>query len=269
MKTKIIFASILLACSSVFAQAPLFPHTVTTSPATSAEQIASFGVSDATSDLFEITNSSQLATQFIPTLWAHQQSDNRFVLRLFASTNTTQDNGTSPLMIFRTELRSALNLNAPTEGNTFPWGIVAANVGTRPLFAWENGNTQLMRIAANGNVTIGTALTPTAYKLAVGGKIIAEELKVKLQSAGWPDYVFGEDYILPTLAEVEKQIKENGHLKNVPSATEIKTNGLEVGEMARIQQEKIEELTLYIIELNKRLEAQDKRMQLLEATINN
>ncbi len=119
-----------------------------------------------------------------------------------------------------------------------------------------------------GSISIGTQLTPIGYKLAVGGKIIAEELKVQLQ-AQWPDYVFSKDYKLPSLAEVEKQIKEKGHLANVPSAKEVEANGFEVGEMARIQQEKIEELTLYIIELNKKLEAQDKKLLELEAKINN
>ena len=267
MKSKFIIAGVLLISSTVFPQAPLFPHTVTTSIFTSAEQVASFGVSDTTTDFLEITNSSQLANQFLPTIWAHQQSDNRFVCRLFASTNTSQDNGATPLMIFRTELRNALNLNAPTEGNTFPWGNLAANVAVRPLFAWENGNTQLMRIAANGNVTIGTSLTPN-YKLAVGGKIIAEELKVKLQSAGWPDYVFAKDYQLPTINQVEKQIQLYGHLTNMPSALDVHNNGIEVGEMARLQQEKIEELMLYIIQLNKKLETQEKKIQLLVSKAN-
>jgi hypothetical protein len=125
-----------------------------------------------------------------------------------------------------------------------------------------------------GNVGIGTVTPPADYKLAVAGKIIAEELKVQLQ-AQWPDYVFTNDYKLPTLAEVEKQIKEKGHLSNVPSACEVKENGFEVGEMARIQQEKIEELTLYIIEQNKinekqsiELEKQNKKIEELKTLIN-
>jgi hypothetical protein len=125
-----------------------------------------------------------------------------------------------------------------------------------------------------GSVSIGTELTPLGYNLAVGGKIIAEELKVQLQ-AQWPDYVFTKDYQLPTIAEVEKQIKEKGHLANVPSAKEVEENGFEVGEMARIQQEKIEELTLYIIEQNKinekqssELENQNKKIEELKTMIN-
>lgn len=127
-----------------------------------------------------------------------------------------------------------------------------------PLIWGDFANDQLK---FNGNVSIGTQLTPGGYKLAVGGKIIAEELKIQLQSSPWPDYVFSSDYKLPTLEEVEKQIKEKGHLVNVPSACEIEENGFEVGNMTVIQQEKIEELTLYIIEQNKINEKQNTELE--------
>ncbi len=255
---KIAFFIVLTINSIVYAQSQ-FQNIATSNG--SAERVSVFGVDDVSNSFLEITNSTLDANKFIPTLWAHQQADNRFVIRHFATTNSTNDNGTTPLMIFRAEIRNQLNLSAPNEA-PFPWGSSPANVANRPLFAWENGNTQLMRIAANGNITIGTVLTPSTYKFAVGGKIIAEELKVQLQSQ-WPDYVFSKDYQLPTLAQVEKQIKEKGHLANVPTACEIETNGFEVGEMARIQQQKIEELTLYIIELNKKLETQNKKIEAL------
>ncbi|WP_432671534.1 hypothetical protein [Flavobacterium sp. SM2513] len=147
----------ILSYSLISAQAP-FPHI--TSSTFNAERVASFGVLDVSTDFLEITNSSQFDGSFIPSIWAHQQSDNRFVLRHFATTNTTQDFGTIPLMIFRTEIRNNLNMIAPS-GGSFPWGTTASNVATRPLFAWENGNVQLMRILANGFVGIGTT-TPTA-----------------------------------------------------------------------------------------------------------
>ena len=228
----------------------------------SAERVIKFGVDDcAATEFLEITNSTNSNNQFAPTYWAHHQADNRTIMRFFVTTNSPQDNGSNPLMVFRAETRNSLNLTAPNEV-AYPWGSTGANLINRPLFAWENGNTQLMRIAANGNITIGTTLTPIAYKLAVGGKIIAEELKVQLQ-AQWPDYVFKKKYKLPTLAEVEKQIQDKGHLLNMPSAIEIEKNGFDVGEMARIQQEKIEELTLYIIELNKKLDLQNDKIKLL------
>lgn len=91
------------------------------------------------------------------------------------------------------------------------------------------------------------------YKLFVKGGILTEEVRVSLNSA-WADYVFDEKYKLPSLEEVEKHIQTKGHLINVPNAKEVSENGIEVGEMLKIQQEKIEELTLYIIKLNKEVE---------------
>lgn len=109
-------------------------------------------------------------------------------------------------------------------------------------------------ITNNGNVGIGTE-TPDA-KLAVNGDIHSKEVRIDLNN--WPDYVFDQNYILPTIAQAEQHIKEKGHLINMPSAETIETKGLELGEITRLQQEKIEELTLYIIELNKRIERLEK-----------
>lgn len=109
-----------------------------------------------------------------------------------------------------------------------------------------------------GNVGIGTTTVPSTYKLAVNGKIISEEIKVQLQ-ANWPDYVFAKDYQLPTLEEVEAHIHEKGRLINLPPAQEVEANGLEVGEMNRLLLEKIEELTLYILEQNERIEVLEQK----------
>jgi len=121
-----------------------------------------------------------------------------------------------------------------------------------------------MRIQTNGTISIATTLNPTGYKLAVGGKIIAEELKVQLQTAPWPDYVFEPDYKLPTLAEVEKHIAEKGHLENIPSASEVKANGFEVGEMNRLLLQKVEELTLYLVDQNKKIEGLEAEIKALK-----
>ncbi len=102
-----------------------------------------------------------------------------------------------------------------------------------------------------GNVGIGTT-TPGSWKLAVNGNIRAKEIKVE---TGWADYVFKEGYDLPTLEEVEKHIQEKGHLMNIPSEAEVLQNGIQLGEMNKLLLEKIEELTLYIIEQEKRIEA--------------
>ncbi len=109
-------------------------------------------------------------------------------------------------------------------------------------------------LIANGNVGIGTN-DPGAYKLAVNGKIHAQEVRVDL--VGWPDYVFEENYSLPTLHQVEQHIAEKGHLINIPSAKEVEKNGVQLGEMNKKLLEKIEELTLYAIAQEKKLKEQE------------
>ncbi len=101
-----------------------------------------------------------------------------------------------------------------------------------------------------GAVGIGTTNT-AGYKLAVNGNIRSKEVVVE---TGWADYVFAKDYKLPSLKDVEKYIKENNHLPEIPSAEEIQINGLKVGEVQTKMMQKIEELTLYIIEMKKEIE---------------
>jgi len=102
-------------------------------------------------------------------------------------------------------------------------------------------------------VTINTSYIPTDYVVAVGGDIIAEGVRVELET-NWPDYVFTSTYNLMPLAQVEQFIEENGHLPNVPSAQTMEEEGIDLGDMVTKQMEKIEELTLYIIELQKEVE---------------
>ena len=90
------------------------------------------------------------------------------------------------------------------------------------------------------------------YKLRVYGKIISEEVRVQLKTA-WPDYVFSKNYKLRSLPEIEKYIKENNHLPNMPAAAEVEKSGIALGEMQTKMMEKIEELTLYLIEANKKI----------------
>jgi len=118
----------------------------------------------------------------------------------------------------------------------------------------HNGLTDgfdLLTINNSGNVGIGTA-DAKGYKLAVAGNMIAESVKVKLQGA-WPDFVFSNAYELPTLQETEKQIRDKGHLPGIPTAAEVKANGIDLGEMNAKLLQKIEELTLYILEQDKRI----------------
>jgi hypothetical protein len=105
----------------------------------------------------------------------------------------------------------------------------------------------------NFPITSGAVNNVANYNLFVKGGILTEEVRVSLATT-WADYVFSKDYKMPTLPELEKQIQAKGHLPNMPSAQEVKDNGIELGEMAKMQQEKIEELTLYIIQINKELQ---------------
>jgi len=100
--------------------------------------------------------------------------------------------------------------------------------------------------------------------MAVAGNIITEKVKVKLQSAGWPDYVFAQHYQLPSLKDIEEFIKGNNHLPGVPSAKEVENNGLDLGDNQAVLLKKIEELTLYVIELNKRADEQSRKIAELE-----
>lgn len=102
--------------------------------------------------------------------------------------------------------------------------------------------------------------------LEVLGTIRATEVKVE---TGWSDFVFEKDYKLPTLQEVENHINEHKHLPDIPSEAEVKENGVSLGEMQAKLLQKIEELTLYTIELNKTVKEQGEKIQKLEADRNN
>lgn len=101
-----------------------------------------------------------------------------------------------------------------------------------------------------GNVGIGTQLPKE--KLSVNGKIRTHEIKVEIDPANWPDFVFENSYSLPTLHETESFIKKNGHLPGIPSAKQVKENGLDLGDMNAKLLQKIEELTLHLIEMEKK-----------------
>lgn len=100
----------------------------------------------------------------------------------------------------------------------------------------------------SGNVGIGTA-TPNE-KLAVNGKIRAKEIKV--EASNWPDYVFEKGYKIVQLEELERYIQANKHLPEIPSAKEVESNGIELGQMNKILLKKVEELTLMLIDQNKK-----------------
>lgn len=109
------------------------------------------------------------------------------------------------------------------------------------------------------------AATSGGYRLLVKGGMITEKIKVAVAgSADWADYVFEPSYKMMPLEKVESFVKENKHLPNVPSAEEMAKNGLDVMQTSAKLMEKIEELTLYMIEMNKEIKALKKENELLK-----
>jgi hypothetical protein len=116
----------------------------------------------------------------------------------------------------------------------------------------------------NGNVGIGTS-SPGSFKLAVEGKIGAREVQVTNVNP-WPDFVFKPEYKLPPLNEVEKFIGQYNHLPGVPSALEVK-DGIELGKMNATLLQKVEELTLYLIELDKEIKSMKIENEILKLQV--
>lgn len=127
--------------------------------------------------------------------------------------------------------------------------------GQRILF--KTAGSDRLVIEHDGNVGIGT--TDPKNKLSVNGTIWAQEVKVMLDDAA--DWVFEDDYELRSLVEVETFIKDNKHLPDVPSADEFREQDMNVAEMNNKLLQKIEELTLYLIEQNKEIELLKRKMQ--------
>ncbi|MGV3639035.1 MAG: hypothetical protein ACO1NZ_00875 [Adhaeribacter sp.] len=137
------------------------------------------------------------------------------------------------------------------QGVLWRYGVGGAGNGlginAGQFYLERSGLGAVLTIATNGNAGLGSAPLST-YKLAVCGRIRATAVRV---NTGWCDYVFEDNYDLKPLLEVEKFIKKNKHLPDVPSAAEVERDGIELGEMNATLLRKIEELTLHMIEMKK------------------
>ncbi|ACU62080.1 hypothetical protein [Chitinophaga pinensis] len=145
----------------------------------------------------------------------------------------------------------------PVAGGT-TFGVKSAVDNSVNMYGMTYGNTAYFNgVGTNyfgGSLGIGTRATGQ-YKLAVNGDFKSK--RVKVEQANWADFVFEPEYQLPSLAEVETYIKANKHLPDVPSAKEVTKEGVDLGEMNKILLQKIEELTLHLIEQEKRSAMQD------------
>ena len=142
-------------------------------------------------------------------------------------------------------------------------GYLYHSAGNMSLINKSSGELRLgsndataLRIFSDGDVSIGTNTSASGYKLSVNGKMIATGIRVQAQGS-WPDYVFADEYVRPTLVEVRDHIAQHSHLPGFHSAQVIESEGLDFEEITVQQQEWIEVSTLYILE-------QDERIQRLE-----
>jgi trimeric autotransporter adhesin len=168
----------------------------------------------------------------------------------------------SPTQIVLTKIASSQG--APNGSTSITSGGINIASLTSVPFNVSNPNMNIFKINSDGSVVIGTSsiTTPGAgslYKLYVEKGILTEKVKVAVSTTtDWADFVFANNYKLKPLKEVETYITANKHLPGVPSANEMVSNGLDVAKSDALLLQKVEELTLYIIELQKQVDALKK-----------
>lgn len=164
----------------------------------------------------------------------------------------------SALIITNENKHWSFHQKTSAQNNRLDIGYLLANSGDIPA-----NQSISMSFSTGGNIGIGT--TSPTDKLSVNGTIRSK--KVKVDANGWPDYVFAPNYELRSLSEVEKYIKVNQHLPEVPAAKEIETNGLDLGAMDATLLKKVEELTLYLIQESKEKDDLKKENKELKETL--
>ena len=137
---------------------------------------------------------------------------------------------------------------------------LGASSETNGLWQQQQANTYYTGV---GGVVIGEGVTKTSsdYNLFVSKGILTEKVKVAVNNtSAWSDKVFEEGYQLRSLGEVSSYIKTEGHLPGIPSAAEVVREGVDVGQMQAKLLEKVEELTLYIIQLESKVKVLERRV---------
>ena len=163
---------------------------------------------------------------------------------------------TTPAAKLDVTVASSTYTNNIKFGDATPGYLTAGTVG---IFMSNNVGSPVFTVLHTGNVGIGQ--TNPQNKLDVNGTIHSKAVTIDLN--GWSDYVFRNDYQLRPLSEVKNYIDQNQHLPEVPSAQEMIKKGLDVSEMNKLLMKKVEELTLYLIEQNKRIDSQQQQINTL------
>lgn len=166
----------------------------------------------------------------------------------------------APVGNYGLKAKATDNLNGTTLSSAINISVTNAPAFLRNWILTGNNlsNTNSGYVSIGGTITHLPSDT-TALKLAVKGTIFAKKLTVT--EALWSDYVFDRDYKLRSLSEVENFILKNKHLPEVPSTAEVNANGINVGENQAVLLKKIEELTLYVIKLNKEVTMLKKQIK--------
>jgi hypothetical protein len=181
---------------------------------------------------------------------------------ILQKTMVTDDNKSAVGLLFSTECCGPFGKSAIVHERTAGYGV--GDLHFLNNNAIDRTNPTLvdsrMTISSNGNVGIGT--TKPTSKLTVAGNINSREVKVTVDAGA--DFVFAEDYALPTLDSVDNYIKANKHLPEIASAAEMKKDGINLSEMNIKLLQKVEEQTLYIIEMNKQLQVVKEQIEQLK-----
>lgn len=217
-----------------------------------------------------------------------------------SSTNVLvlQNSNQDTIMRVRDDGRMGIGYNGASYGRTINLGGTGINFYTAneaafggavfptdtSLVLWSNSNsnnylvlqpswgntgigtyTPNAKFHVNGAILVGSnsAVIATGYAVSIDGRLISEESTV-LPSTNWPDYVFDNTYKLMPLEELEKMIRTQKHLPNIPPAATIEKTGIHLGDMTKRLMEKVEELTLYLIELNKENKALAEKLNDIE-----
>ncbi len=171
-----------------------------------------------------------------------------------------------------------LKITNATTGHTTTDGLDIRTAGNaasiinreNSTLGFGTNNVNRVTIDATGNVVIGTTTTPAGYKLYVETGILTEKVKVAVKTSGnWADYVFADNYVLKPLSEVENYIHENKHLPGIPSANEVVENGIDLATMDAKLLEKIEELTLHMIQMEKEIKQLKAENAILQSNASN